>query len=208
MTYWRVVVNTVVASAVFSSALANAAPVDDLLALLAPIKGLEARFTQNTYDAKGGLLQNNQGEVKAQAPAKFFWKTAEPFPQTVVTDGVKLWVYDPDLAQVQIRPFDKNYQQTPAMLFTGNAQVITQQFTVEQVAGRANSFRLLPKDRSQNLFEALEMRFDEGLPVSMQIEDSMRQKTEILFSDVQLNPNLPAKDFSFVAPAGTEVLNQ
>ena len=202
MKYWLAVVSAVFAGAV------NAAPVDDLLALLAPIKGMEARFTQNTYDAKGELLQNNQGNVKAQAPAKFYWETAEPFPQTVVTDGVKLWVYDPDLAQVQVRAFDKNYQQTPAMLFTGNAELIAKQFTVEQIAGRDSSFRLLPKDRSQNLFEALEMRFDGSLPASMHIEDSMRQKTEILFSDVVLNPKLPAAAFNFVAPAGTEVLNQ
>lgn len=191
-----------------AAGLAQAAPVDDLLALLKPIQGMEARFTQNTYDAKGELLQNNQGELKAQAPAKFYWETAEPFPQTIVTDGVKLWVYDPDLAQVQIRPFDKNYQQTPAMLFTGKAELITQQFTVEQVAGRESSFRLLPKDRSQNLFEALEMRFANGLPQAMQIEDSMRQKTEILFSDVVLNPSVPAASFQFKPPAGTEVIEQ
>lgn len=196
-----------VAASLLSGAL-QAAPVDDLLALLLPIKGMEARFTQNTYDTKGELLQNNQGEVKAQAPAKFSWKTAEPFPQTIVTDGEKLWVYDPDLAQVQVRPFDKNYQQTPAMLFTGNAQEIAKLFTVEQVAGRDNSFRLLPKDRSHNLFEALEMRFDSGLPASMHIEDSMRQKTEILFSDVRLNPALPSSTFQFAPPAGTEVINQ
>jgi outer membrane lipoprotein carrier protein len=52
------------------------------------------------FNAKGVVQQHNEGVLKAQEPNRFYWKTAEPYPQEIVTDGKTLWVYDPDLAQV------------------------------------------------------------------------------------------------------------
>lgn len=178
----------------------------ELLALLTPVKGISAGFTQDTFNAQGTVLQHNEGELKAHEPNRFYWKTAEPYPQEIVTDGKTLWVYDPDLAQVTIKPFEENYSKTPAMLFAGNAAVIAGQFTVETVDGQPQAYRLLPKNQQADLFESLEMRFDKGVPVSMTILDAMQQKTVIFFSQVIVNPVLPEKQFSFEPPAGVEVL--
>ena len=64
----------------------------ELLALLTPVKGISAGFTQDTFNAQGAVLQHNEGELKAHEPNRFYWKTAEPYTQEIVTDGKTLWV--------------------------------------------------------------------------------------------------------------------
>jgi len=200
----------VVSQCVYSG-FVHADAMSELIAILAPVKGISADFTQDTYSAKGAVQQHNEGVLKAQEPNRFYWKTAEPYPQEIVTDGKTLWVYDPDLSQVTIKPFEENYSKTPAMLFAGNAAVISQQFTVEKLpieknANAVQGFRLLPKKQQRDLFESLEMSFDKGVPVSMTILDAMQQKTTIFFSKVVVNPVTAANQFHFEPPAGVEVL--
>lgn len=178
----------------------------ELLAILSPVKGISATFVQDTFNLQGVVQQHNEGELKAQEPNRFYWKTAEPYPQEITTDGKTLWVYDPDLQQVTIKPFEENYSKTPAMLFAGNTKAITGQFNVEKLDGQPQAFRLLPKQEQRDLFESLEMVFDKGMPQSMTIHDAMQQKTVIFFSKVVINPVLPDSQFQFVPPAGVEVL--
>lgn len=186
--------------------LVHADATAELLAILSPIKGISANFSQDTFNAKGVIQQHNEGVLKAQEPNRFYWKTAEPYPQEIITDGKTLWVYDPDLAQVAIKPFEENYSKTPAMLFAGNAAAISEQFTIEKLENIAQGFRLLPKKQQRDLFESLEMTFEKGLPVSMTILDAMQQRSTIFFSQVMLNPAATANQFHFEPPAGVEVL--
>jgi outer membrane lipoprotein carrier protein len=186
--------------------LVHADATSELLALLSPVKGISADFTQDTFNSKGIVQQHNEGLLKAKEPNRFFWKTAEPFPQEIITDGKTLWVYDPDLAQVSVKPFEENYSKTPAMLFAGNAAVISEQFTVEKMPDHPQGYRLLPKKQQRDLFESLEMTFDKGLPASMTILDAMQQRTVIFFSKVIINPVIADSAFRFDVPAGVEVL--
>lgn len=187
----------------FSSVQADA--LQELLAILEPVKGIQADFVQEVQDAKGVVQQQNKGLLKAMAPNRFYWETAEPFPQKIITDGKTLWVYDPDLQQVAIKPFEENYAKTPAMLFAGNAAVISQQFTVEKIKGMAQGFHLLPKQQS-DLFASLDIVFEKSVPASMTILDAMQQKTTIQFSNAKVNPALVSAGFQFEVPAGTDVI--
>jgi len=191
-----------------ASSLVRADALQELLTLLEPVKGIQAGFVQEVQDAKGVVQQQNKGELKAMEPNQFYWETAEPFPQKIITDGTTLWVYDPDLQQVAIKPFEENYSKTPAMLFAGNAAVISQQFSVEKIKGVAQGFRLLPKQQQRDLFVSLDMVFEKSVPVSMTILDGMQQKTTIHFSAVQINPVLSSNTFHFEAPSGVEVIQE
>ncbi|MEZ5539340.1 MAG: outer membrane lipoprotein chaperone LolA [Pseudomonadales bacterium] len=184
---------------------AQADALQDLLALLEPVKGIQADFVQEVVNAKGEVQQQNKGELKAKEPNQFYWKTSDPFPQEIMTDGKTLWVYDPDLQQVAVKPFEENYSKTPAMLFAGNAVAISQQFTVEKINGVVQGFRLLPKQQ-RDLFLSLDLVFENSVPASMTIQDAMQQKTTISFSQVTVNPSLVSDLFHFVPPAGVEVL--
>lgn len=72
----------------FSSVQADA--LQELLTILEPVKGIQADFVQEVQDAKGVVQQQNKGLLKAMAPNQFYWETAEPFPQKIITDGKTL----------------------------------------------------------------------------------------------------------------------
>ncbi len=202
----KIVLLSTVFTAVLMSVTVRADAMQELLAILKPVKGLRAQFSEDTFNAQGAVLQHNEGTLMAQEPNRFYWETLEPYPQKIITDGKSLWIYDPDLQQVTIKPFEENYAKTPAMLFAGNTSSIGEHFTVEKIADVAQAYRLLPKKDQRDLFESLEMSFDKGRPTSMTIRDAMQQKTIIFFSAVEVNPEITEQQFRFDPPAGVEVL--
>ena len=48
--------------------------------------------------------RNSSGEVALSAPRLFRWEYTQPYPQLIVADGERVWVFDPDLDQVTVRP--------------------------------------------------------------------------------------------------------
>ena len=50
-------------------------------------------------------------------PARLRWHITAPLEQQIITDGNLLWLFDPDLEQVVIQPFDRDIAATPAILF-------------------------------------------------------------------------------------------
>ena len=77
------------------------------------LKGLDGQFTQQVYDADGRLKETSSGRVALSAPRLFRWEYVKPYPQLIVADGAKVWVYDPDLEQVTVRPQGAEEQDSP-----------------------------------------------------------------------------------------------
>ncbi|UHQ55665.1 MULTISPECIES: outer membrane lipoprotein chaperone LolA [unclassified Microbulbifer] len=184
-----------------SSAWADATA--ELSQLLQPLASISGKFHQTLTDERGEVLQKSSGTFSVERPGKLRWETGEPFPQLLVTNNKKLWLYDPDLEQVTIRPVDKRMKETPALLLGGKVGEIRSSFNV---ASKDGAFQLTPKSASAP-FRAMEIRFaDSGLPAAMTVRDSMGQTTKIKFSRVKANPSLAAALFNFEPPAGTDII--
>ncbi|MFI2809904.1 outer membrane lipoprotein chaperone LolA [Microbulbifer sp. JSM ZJ756] len=184
-----------------SSAWADATA--ELSQLLQPLASISGKFHQTLTDERGEVLQKSSGTFSVERPGKLRWETGEPFPQLLVTNNKKLWLYDPDLEQVTIRPVDKRMKETPALLLGGKVGEIRSSFNV---ASKNGAFQLTPKSASAP-FRAMEIRFaDSGLPAAMTVRDSMGQTTKIKFSRVKANPSLAAALFNFEPPAGTDII--
>ena len=54
-------------------------------------------------------------------PQQFKWVLLAPYPQTIVTVGDRLYMYDPDLQQVQVKPLADALTGTPALVLLGTA---------------------------------------------------------------------------------------
>lgn len=176
---------------------------DELSRLLQPLESISGNFKQTLIDERGEVLQKSSGNFSVQRPGKLRWKTGEPFPQLLVTNNKKLWLYDPDLEQVTIRPVDKRLNETPALLLGGKVEEIRGSFDVSSKKG---AYHLTPK-RASAPFKAMEIRFAKnGLPSTMTVRDSMGQTTKIKFSGMQANPRLSAAMFNFKPPAGTDII--
>ncbi|AOS97975.1 Outer-membrane lipoprotein carrier protein precursor [Microbulbifer aggregans] len=186
---------------VSTGALADAT--DDLSRLLQPLGAISGKFKQTLIDERGEVLQKSSGTFSVQRPGKLRWETGEPFPQLLVTNNRKLWLYDPDLEQVTIRPVDNRLKETPALLLGGKVEEIRSSFDVNAKDG---AFQLTPK-RADAPFKAMEIRFsNQGLPSGMTVRDGMGQTTKIQFNRVQANPKLTDSLFNFKPPAGTDII--
>ena len=66
-------------------------------AYLARLKTLSAEFVQVVQDKHGQVTERATGTLSISRPDRFRWDYREPYAQTIVADGKKLWLYDPDL---------------------------------------------------------------------------------------------------------------
>ena len=193
------------ATAVFGigAGSAHADASEELSRLLQPLGSISGNFRQTLKDQKGKTLQKSSGNFSVQRPGKLRWKTGEPFPQLLVTNNKKLWLYDPDLEQVTIRPVDNRMKETPALLLGGKVEDIRSSFSVESKKG---AYYLTPK-RASAPFKSMVIRFDKsGLPAAMTVRDGMGQTTDIQFNGLQANPRLSSHMFNFKPPKGTDVI--
>ncbi len=184
-------------------------PATRMAGVLAAARSMEATFEQEVVGGNGMLAQSTSGTMRVSRPHLFRWDVQEPFAQLIIADGTHVWVYDPDLAQVVVRPFDQQLADTPALLFGGDANRIGERFTVKLLedAGNRLHFELTPKDED-SLFETLTVRFHKKRLKSMTLVDGLGQKTTIRFSDVVLNVAIPPENFRFVPPPGTDVIRE
>jgi len=197
------VLRSLLISLTVATSAAWADATDDLSTLLQPLAALSGNFKQTLIDERGKVTQESNGNFSVQRPGKLRWKTGEPYAQLLVTNNKTLWLYDPDLEQVTVRPVDARMKETPALLLGGKVEEIRQSFNVSMKDG---VYHLTPKNPKAP-FKSMEIHFAEsGLPASMIVRDSMGQTTKIKFSGMKANPKLSASIFTFKPPAGTDII--
>src|SRR2546425_6202427 len=89
-------------------------------------KGLNAisgSFEQTVVDANAGKTKSSRGTLALKAPRQFRWDTTTPFKQTIIADGDKVWVYDPDLEQVSVRAQGTEEAHSPLTVLTDLSQL-------------------------------------------------------------------------------------
>ncbi len=178
--------------------------IQQLRDLLQPITSLSARFEQQIIDADGFELQVSQGLFQVSQPNRLRWVVESPMPQQIIADGVTLWIYDPDLEQVIIQPFNEDIATTPAVLFSGDLDQLDKAYFVTQLGdGR---FELKP-EQGGSLFDSMTIAFEGSKPTAIALTDSLGQTTTIRFTELELNPQLSGDLFVFQIPDGVDVIN-
>ncbi|MEH6649786.1 MAG: outer membrane lipoprotein chaperone LolA [Motiliproteus sp.] len=196
----------VITSVASAESMSGSTAGQNLNRLLAGVGSLSASFEQTVLDGGGTRLQQSHGELLLARPGKFRWSTAEPFPQLLVSDGDTLWIYDQDLEQVTQQAVDKRLTNTPALLLSGDLESLQQSFQISgPLSGDNGNYRLTPIDE-EAMFSTLLIAFKDGLPVEMQLEDSLGQKTSLNFNDLVLNPDVSDAEFVFQVPDGVDLI--
>ena len=127
--------------------------------------------------------------------------------QVIVGDGAKIWIYDPDLAQVTVREVDAALGSTPAVLLTTDRPV-EEQFRVEALDAGAGfeAFALEPRAEDAS-FTSIRLAFAGGELRRMELVDQFGQTSVIRFTDVRRQPAVPPGAFTFTPPAGVDVID-
>jgi outer membrane lipoprotein carrier protein len=164
------------------------------------------QFSQSVTDANGHRGDESRGTLALQAPRQFRWETTEPYQQTIVADGSRVWVYEPDLEQVSVRSQSAAEAHSPLTVLTDLSQLDSQFSTSE--AGERDGLawlRLVSKAKEPE-FEYAELGLDATSLQRMRFKDQLGNVTEIRFAGWKRNPVLPAGTFAFTPPKGVDVV--
>ena len=182
--------------------------VQRLTELLNQAQTINARFSQLTLDGSGTQLQETAGQLALKRPGLFRWHTDAPMEQLLVSNGEKVWLYDPDLQQVTIQTLDQRLTHTPALLLSGDVSKISENFEISHnEGGNVVDFILKPKSKD-TLFDSLRLSFRNNVLNDMQLIDSIGQRTNILFLNVKMNEPQDDAQFTFEIPAGADVIQE
>src|SRR5579863_8624047 len=170
------------------------------------LKSISASFEQHVLDANGGPGKTSRGTLALKAPRQFRWDVATPYKQTIVADGDKVWIYDPDLEQVTVRAQGTEEAHSPLTVLTDLSQ-LDRDFTASEHGEHdgLSWLRLKSKDKEPQ-FEYADLGFDGSGLARMAFKDTLGNSTEIIFSAWQRNPRLAADTFKFVPPKGIDVI--
>ncbi len=170
------------------------------------IQTLRGRFEQSLIDADNQLVEEFSGTLEIQRPGQFRWVYVEPYEQILVADGLNVWNYDVDLAQVTVKPQAEVLRNTPASLLGGSPDALEQFEYIGSFTDRGTVWiRLRPKD-SDNGFHKIELGFNDGELTRMLFSDNLEQTTLIALFDVLLNHDIEADRFQFNPPDGVDVV--
>lgn len=170
------------------------------------VETMSGRFEQSLVDANDRIVEQASGTFEIRRPGQLRWLYEEPYEQVLVADGLNVWSYDIDLAQVTVKPQSDVLSSTPALLLGGSANVLDD-FTYEGSFEERNIewVRLVPKDPDSN-FESVELGFDDATLTRMIFADNLDQTTLIAMFDVVLNEPIDPSRFRFEPPQGVDVV--
>lgn len=181
---------------------------EKLKALLDGYSTFSAEFSQIASADQGGRVQESTGSLQVAKPNKFRWTSNEPYPQIIVGDGTYIWVHDPDLEQVTRKPAQNGTTSAPALILNGQIEELEQQFNI--AGGQASDlggqlFELIPLTE-QNTFKRIRLFFAGQKISELMLEDTLGQRTTIVFQNQQINPEFSANQFQFVLPEGADLI--
>ena len=193
-----------------SSKKVSQSAADKLEQRLSHFQSMTADFRQMIRDSNGTVLQESFGKLAIRRPGKFRWEIQKPVQQLILTDGTKIWFYEPDLKQVIIRLLNGSIGETPVMLLVSSNAHLKEKFSITQLPSKngIERFQLIPNTEDEN-FNAIVVGFKQELIVMMKLMSQLEQTTELVFSKVSLNvitPTISQRIFSFQIPKGIDVI--
>ncbi len=167
---------------------------------------LQGRFEQSLIDAGGAVVERSSGTLEIARPGRFHWAYAEPYEQLLVADGLNIWSYDVDLAQVTVKAQAQALANTPALLLGGDAEALSQfRFDGSMVEAGTTWVRMIPIDTKSG-FERMELGFIGGELSRMVFFDNLDQKTLVSLHDVIFNEPIAAERFAFSVPEDADLV--
>jgi outer membrane lipoprotein carrier protein len=192
--------------AVAHGASAQSAPdgIARLDAFLDGVHSLTADFKQELWTDNGRLQQTDTGSLSLKRPNRFRWTYAAPSELVIVADGEKLWIYDVELKEVTVTPFDDTVGASPAVLLSGDRNVredfeVVQSYTLDAL----DWVKLEPRGASD--FSSIAIGFNGNEPRRLELVDGLGQITRIELDNLVVNPDIAADVFKLDVPPGVDV---
>ncbi|MDA1370695.1 MAG: outer membrane lipoprotein chaperone LolA [Proteobacteria bacterium] len=195
-------------SSVYAQEIAYRDAVEQLDALLQDIETLTADVVQLIVESDGGILEESEIQLYLKKPNGFYWETLTPFPELVVTNGIKLWNYQPDLEQVVIEDWDTGRSELAAQLLNGETENLAEEYRIELVSAEGSTdheFSLIPW-ANESIYTQISINFSGTELDLIYLENKNGQQTVWRFDSVERNLPLADSLFEFTPPSGIEII--
>lgn len=167
---------------------------------------LVAGFEQSLIDASGQVVEVTSGSLEIMRPDRFRWTYVEPYEQILIADGMNMWSYDVDLAQVTVKPQAEALSNTPALLLGGSAAALEQFENEGSVVKDGTTWVTLRPRNTESGFLRVELGFADSRIGKMVFFDHLDQTTIVTLFDVVINEPVDANRFVFSAPADVDLI--
>jgi len=214
----RIAIALVVLLGLIAPAAAQPAPtLDDVVRGVEGAYGkmtdLKGEFTQSALNKSLNQTINAQGVVYLKKGGKLRWEYAEPTKQEIISDGKSIWIYTPQLNQVNTGPAPEALS-GPAGSFLSGLGKLREHFNVRFLNPAQ------PRDAEGNV--VLDLTPKQPLPTLTRliltldgksydvrkavVHDQFENTVTMQFTKVAVNTGVPDKMFTFVAPKGVAVV--
>ena len=185
---------------------AQASGIDRLNQFMTSTVTATGEFEQRVFNRDRKIIQESRGTLAFARPGKFRWTYSKPYPQVIVGDGARVWVYDEDLNQVTVRKLGQALGATPAALLAGSNEAL-KAFELKDEGARDGLewVEAIPRDKESG-FERIRLGFGFSGIERMELVDAFGQTTELRFSGLRRNPRVDPALFSFSPPKGADVV--
>ena len=192
--------------------LASAEDVSEIVSKLQKsyesISTISASFTQETSSKGMKAAQTSKGKVWFKKPGKMRWEYSVPEGDLIVSDGKKIWVFQPDLNQVIEKDIDESATRLTTDFLSGIGD-ITKDFKVSLAGSEGGYHRLslVPKEEQPNL-KRLTLDVDKTSFVIKKtaVVDHFGNETRVELKDIKTNASVQDKLFKFTLPKGAQVV--
>lgn len=181
---------------------------EHLDSLLSDINTLSADVQQLIVESDGGILEESKIQMLLKKPNGFYWETLDPFPELIVTNGTKLWNYQPDLEQVVIEDWDSSRSELAAQLLSGEIERLKEEYSIVRVNELNNEhqeFELTPK-AADSVYDVVSINFMNTALESIYLDSKNGQQTVWRFENLISNKPIADTQFEFLPPADIEII--
>jgi outer membrane lipoprotein carrier protein len=210
---------------VLALALLLPAPAPAAVSLDAAVQGIEATY-RRVSDLKAAFEQASlnktlnrtvdaRGTLYLKKPGRLRWEYTTPTPQEIVSDGTRLWVYTPELKQVNVTAAPQALTGPAGTFLQGLGQVrehFQARFLNPAQPTDADGHVVLdftpwqPEPLLARLILAVDPK--SWLVRKAVLYDELGNTVTVRFGDVLVNSGLPDGLFVFVPPPGVAVIRQ
>lgn len=172
------------------------------------IKTLTAEFSQTLEMTDSPLRQSVAGTVAYRKPDRFRIEHLKPERQTIVSDGIDVWIHRHDRQQV-VQALLKDWRAADPTLdnllrFGRYAEMLETYAVALDTAGARPALTLTPKGGAAAFTLTLSLAPDTLFPESADMTaGSARMRTA--FTRIAYNPDIEADAFAFTPPPDADV---
>ena len=171
--------------------------------------GFSARFDQVSTIKAMDIKDRAKGSLLVKRPGKMKWEYETPEPQSIITDGINLWVYRPGENQVMKGVAPEFFADGKGASFLSDMRQIRKKFNISLSPDRNGRYvlKLLPIEKQYDirhiLLEISKQTFDIDSIVTY---NSYDDENRINLEDYKHNLSPDDSNFNFIIPFGTDVL--